>query len=241
MVQWILSSLKLRVIRLEGLILTATQLGHLDVAQCLHEQLQKQREVSACIRSPGVTPFARAALRGAILSGHLELAKFHVDQGYQLGSTLCWKVPYAVVSDNLVMMKWLRSHQLAGDTTVWLNGAASAGHLDIVKWIHKHIPEVAVIKEAMDGAAENGHLEMVQWLQENRKEDCAERWTIDDAAWSDHLAVVQHFTRFERYIVQHMRWTQLLRMGTSRSSSGCTRTARRRGWTRTTRGSGYTR
>ncbi|CAN0442462.1 unnamed protein product, partial [Discosporangium mesarthrocarpum] len=39
--------------------------------------------------------------------------------------------------------------------------AAANGHLDVVKWLHKHRPSVGCTTNAMDSAAERGHLEVV--------------------------------------------------------------------------------
>ena len=44
------------------------------------------------------------------------------------------------------------------------------GHLEAVIWLDKHCPEVGCTEKALDGAASNGHLPVVRWLHENRRE-----------------------------------------------------------------------
>ncbi|CAN0063652.1 unnamed protein product [Choristocarpus tenellus] len=76
-----------------------------------------------------------------------------------------------------------------GCTTDAMDSAAAAGHLDVVKWLHKHRTEGAT-KAAMDWAAAKGHLQVVTWLHHNRKEGCtvsAMNW----AAEGGHLHVVK--------------------------------------------------
>ncbi|TYZ69093.1 hypothetical protein PybrP1_007495 [[Pythium] brassicae (nom. inval.)] len=128
------------------------------VVRYLREQLQKQTR--RCVRSSvlGASNSPGGALGDVILSGHFEVAKYLVDQGYQLGHTVDWEVPYYVVSGNLAIIKWLWTQQLAGDTTQWLGDAASAGHMDIVKWVHEHMPEDACVLDVMGRAASGGHL-----------------------------------------------------------------------------------
>ncbi|TYZ68360.1 hypothetical protein PybrP1_005387 [[Pythium] brassicae (nom. inval.)] len=142
-------------------------------------------------------PHFTEALSVAILSEHFEVAKYFVDKGYRLDRPYNWQIPYRVVSGNLAMIKWLRTHQLAGDRTPWLEDAASAGHLDIVKWIHVNMPEDTSTKEAMNGAASGGHLEVVKWLHENRSEGSSKR-AMTGAATNAHLEVVDWLHEYRR-------------------------------------------
>ncbi|TYZ52111.1 hypothetical protein PybrP1_003934, partial [[Pythium] brassicae (nom. inval.)] len=169
----------------------AARRGHLEAVQCLLEQFQKQTRPRTWSRVPGKTWSSEEALGAAILSGHFEIAKYLVDHDYhQPGRAVYRQVPYDAVSGNLAMIKWLRDQQLAGKTTHWLDGAASVGHLDIIKWIHENMPKDASTPDAMNGAASGGHLEVVQWLHENRREGCTTH-AMNNAAKNDHLKVLQ--------------------------------------------------
>jgi hypothetical protein len=62
-------------------------------------------------------------------------------------------------------------------TTLAMDSAAEAGHLDVVKWLHENRRE-GCTTAAMDRAANYGHLDVVQWLNSNRSEGCT------SAAWN---------------------------------------------------------
>jgi hypothetical protein len=58
--------------------------------------------------------------------------------------------------------------------------AAGKGHLEVVKWLHKHRSEGCTTK-AMDRAARHGHFEVLRWLHKNRSEGCSEnvlKWAV---------------------------------------------------------------
>ncbi|KAG6963682.1 hypothetical protein JG688_00008062 [Phytophthora aleatoria] len=61
-----------------------------------------------------------------------------------------------------------------------MDGAASGGHLDVVKWLHTRRSEGCTM-HAMNGAASGGHVEVVKWLHSNRQTEVRaarqQRWT----------------------------------------------------------------
>ncbi|TYZ63851.1 hypothetical protein PybrP1_000467 [[Pythium] brassicae (nom. inval.)] len=132
------------------------------LSHCLLEQLHKQQRQCARSHAPDASDEEGGALGVAILCRHFEVAKYLDNHGYRLGRVPRWVVPYHVVSGNLAMIKWLRAQKLAGDTTHWPCGAASCGHLEIVKWIHEHMSEDSCTTRAIDSPASGGHLEVVQ-------------------------------------------------------------------------------
>ncbi|CAN0433508.1 unnamed protein product, partial [Ectocarpus fasciculatus] len=68
------------------------------------------------------------------------------------------------------IVKFLEEHRREGSCTRFaMNGAAAAGNMEVVKWLHDNRTE-GCTEKAMDGAAANGHLEMVEWLHNNRQE-----------------------------------------------------------------------
>ncbi|CAN0278508.1 unnamed protein product, partial [Ectocarpus sp. 13 AM-2016] len=100
-----------------------------------------------------------------------------------------------------------------------MDGAAAAGHLDMVVWLHEH--GGACTTDAMDLAARGGHLDVVQvgycidsgssdgpfpslcicvcgikqqlqWLHDTRTEGCSDA-ALALAAGRGHLATVQWF------------------------------------------------
>ncbi|CBJ49183.1 pyridoxamine 5\'-phosphate oxidase [Ectocarpus siliculosus] len=71
-----------------------------------------------------------------------------------------------------------------------MDGAAAAGHLDMVVWLHEQ--GGACTTDAMDLAARGGHLDIVQWLHDTRTEGCSDA-ALALAAGRGHLATVQWF------------------------------------------------
>jgi hypothetical protein len=85
--------------------------------------------------------------------------------------------------------------------------AASEGHLEILKWLHKNTVQKnkknirnprekteGCSTDAMDAAASEGHLDVVKWLHENRTEGCT-KYAMDEAARNGHLDVIKWFAR----------------------------------------------
>ncbi|KAG7380732.1 hypothetical protein PHYPSEUDO_006822 [Phytophthora pseudosyringae] len=73
-------------------------------------------------------------------------------------------------------------------STAALDGAASNGHLSVVKWLHKNRAE-GCTTAAMDEAATNGHFSTVLWLHCNRGEGCTTA-AVNGAAGNGFLLVV---------------------------------------------------
>ncbi|TYZ61466.1 hypothetical protein PybrP1_004674 [[Pythium] brassicae (nom. inval.)] len=98
-----------------------------------------------------------------------------------------------------------------------MDGAAGAGRLDIVQWLHEHRPEGCSAK-VMYNAVANGHLEIgggfldvAQWLHAYRAEGCSKA-AMDGAAANGHLHVVKwlHANRSEGYSTEAMDLTNSL-------------------------------
>lgn len=72
--------------------------------------------------------------------------------------------------ENLTITEWIRDHGYTFPASM-MGTAASAGNLELVRFLHDHGNE-GCTAEAMDSAASNGHLEVVQFLHANRQEGC---------------------------------------------------------------------
>ncbi|EEY57369.1 uncharacterized protein PITG_11220 [Phytophthora infestans T30-4] len=91
-------------------------------------------------------------------------------------------------------------------TSKAMNGAASNGHVETVKWLHEYRDEGCTM-DAMNKAAWNGHLAAVIWLNDNRTEGCTQQ-AMNMAAKGGHLDVVQflHENRTEGCTYNAMDW-----------------------------------
>ncbi|TMW69293.1 hypothetical protein Poli38472_001449 [Pythium oligandrum] len=91
-----------------------------------------------------------------------------------------------------------------------MHQAAEHGHVDIVRFLHKHT-NVECTTDAMDLAAANGHLEVVEFLHHHRSEGCTTR-AMDEAAKQGYLNVVKflHDHRSERCTTSAMDCTTSL-------------------------------
>ncbi|TYZ68356.1 hypothetical protein PybrP1_005383, partial [[Pythium] brassicae (nom. inval.)] len=197
--------------RPESLLFGAASRGDLEVVKFLREQLQKQLRQCAPRRVLEASKLSGRSLGVAILSGHFEVAKYLVDQGYQFVRSDMWewmKIPGSTVQ--FLLDTWKSSSGSTstipeGKCTVdAMDGAAKSGHLEVVRWFQDNRSE-GCTTQAMDGAAQNGHLEIVQWLHANRTEGCSTS-AIDGAARNGHLAVVKwlHANRSEGCTTQAM-------------------------------------
>ncbi|EGZ24389.1 hypothetical protein PHYSODRAFT_487528 [Phytophthora sojae] len=103
----------------------------------------------------------------------------------------------AASNGHLGMVKWLDEDRDDGCTGDAMNRAAWNGHLEVVKWLHEHRTE-GCTQQAMNMAAKGGHLEIVQFLHEQRREGCTYN-AMDWAAHENHLEIVQwlHANRTE--------------------------------------------
>lgn len=168
----------------------AASSGHLGVVQFLCDERRRRQSRGAENWLLGVSQLSRTELLGAaVRSGHFGVAKYLVAQGYVFNWRSVELLRYDAVSGNLAMIEWLCT-QSKGIKTHWLDDAATAGHLEIVKWIHEHLPEDRCTANAMNVAASGGHLDVVQWLHENRSEGCTVQ-AMNDAATNGHLEIVQ--------------------------------------------------
>jgi ankyrin repeat protein len=161
----------------------ACELGHLEVARCLLTNFEELKvphgpSIVMCSSSRGgqlamvrwiyelygrknVDDFfyeveGKTALEAAAENGHLEVVQFlqRIDVTLE---TEREKKP--LVFDYPMC------------STKAMDGAAGAGHLAVVKWLHTNRSE-GCTTAAMDEAAANGHWDVVKWLHFNRFEGC---------------------------------------------------------------------
>lgn len=95
----------------------------------------------------------------------------------------------AAFAGHLAVVKWLHRNRSEGCTAHAMDSAAACGHLDIVKWLHRNRSE-GCTTAAMDTAAAGGHLRVLQWLDANRKEGCSSV-AMNFAVFNGHLRIVQ--------------------------------------------------
>ncbi|EFA82890.1 hypothetical protein PPL_03668 [Heterostelium album PN500] len=82
-----------------------------------------------------------------------------------------------------------RFYSLIQPNSLTVFEAAKSGSLPIVKYLHGRGSHFSIV--AVDGAAGAGHLDIVKFLLENRTESCTVR-AIDDSATNGHLEVVRY-------------------------------------------------
>lgn len=95
----------------------------------------------------------------------------------------------AATGGHLDVVKYLHEHRCHGCTTDAMDLAAKNGHLDVVQFLDNYRDE-GCTTNAMDDAASAGHLDIVRYLHENRTEGCTTK-AIDAAARNGHLAVIK--------------------------------------------------
>ncbi|KAG6963134.1 hypothetical protein JG688_00008284, partial [Phytophthora aleatoria] len=96
----------------------------------------------------------------------------------------------------------------------WTFGAASNGHLEVVKWLHANSNE-GCTTFAMSAAAANGHLEVVKGLHANRSEGCWEN--VLDSVASQYFRVADDSAFSLKGTSNRTRWLKT----SSQLSSGC--------------------
>lgn len=165
----------------------AAQCGHLEVVSWLHGHRTQSQLSTTALDFTGV--WDQRVLLNTILAGHFEVAQFLVSKGYPLVIDRYRHVGLSASWGNLEMIRWLLTIPEAKRSTGWIDGAAGAGHLHMVKWAHKNLKNDRCSENAMDNAATNGHLEVIKWLHENRTEGCTTR-AMDGAAENGHLDTV---------------------------------------------------
>ncbi|EGZ28673.1 hypothetical protein PHYSODRAFT_420879, partial [Phytophthora sojae] len=99
----------------------------------------------------------------------------------------------AATYGHLDIMKWLHRHGFAF-TRELMNGAA------IVQWLHQHRNE-GCTHDAIDYAVHHGHTEVAQWLLQYRTEGCS-NWAMQLAIVGGHLGAAQWLHQNVE-----MRWT----------------------------------
>ncbi|OWY97148.1 hypothetical protein PHMEG_00032396, partial [Phytophthora megakarya] len=95
----------------------------------------------------------------------------------------------AASNGHLEVVKWLHESRAEGCTKHAMDGAATGGHLEVLKWLQQHRLE-GCSATAMDGAARNGHLDVIKWLHTNTTAGCTTK-AMDDAATYGYLDVVK--------------------------------------------------
>ncbi|KAF4316167.1 hypothetical protein BBO99_00008339 [Phytophthora kernoviae] len=133
------------------------------------------------------------AVEQAARNGQLEVLRWlkqHHDQVFwganELRHSLCKyqgvPVEDAAAAGHLKIVKWLHKSGVGIATPRAIDNAAAHGHLEVVKWLHRKKDRIeGCTVQAMDGAAAGGHLRIVKWLHTNRSEGCTEA-AMDGAA-----------------------------------------------------------
>jgi Ankyrin repeats (3 copies) len=103
-----------------------------------------------------------ATLSIAVRKGQLFLLKFlceycHIDECEEAYNLLT----EAVLSNHLDIVKFLCSQSIGHEMAIVY--AATAGHIDIVQWLHDHGPQRNALS-ALGMAARCGHMDVVQYL-----------------------------------------------------------------------------
>ena len=93
----------------------------------------------------------------------------------------------------LKFIVYYHQHSLGKWNSGIMDHAASYGHLDIVKFVHKTHSECCS-EWTVDLAARYGHLDIVKFLHENRNEGCT-KWAMDRAAANDHFNIVDFLNK----------------------------------------------
>ncbi len=131
------------------------EIGDLEGIKWLH-----QNRPEAC---------SQGAMDQAAAYGHLEIVTWLHYHRFEC----CSKH----TMDQIATIDYLENEKIDPDIGKWfrfedctqnaMDGAASNGHLEIVRWLHCHRSEGCTY-EAMNGAAANGHLKIVKWLYQNK-------------------------------------------------------------------------
>lgn len=153
--------------------------------------------------------YPNACLTEAICGQHGELAQWlHARFGLRRCSVP--DLVNAARSGNVELIRWvLLNLEVVNQNQLLyvIDGAASAGHLDVIQLLHDSFGEEKWSTDAMIMAAENGHLDVVIWLHEHRTEGCTS-YAMDGAARSGHLDILQwlHHNRSEGCSTLAMNW-----------------------------------
>jgi len=132
--------------------------------------------------------FTAEAMDGAATNGHLHVVKWLHETTSRGGDPM----GNSATSFMAVNQLW-NVVTVEKCTTAAIDGAATNGHLSVVKWLHKNRAE-GCTTVAMDGAARNGHFRVVAWLHCNRQEGCTTA-ALDGAASGGWLLLVDFLHR----------------------------------------------
>ncbi|KAL7751559.1 hypothetical protein RI367_003023 [Sorochytrium milnesiophthora] len=163
----------------------------------------------------GMAPRVRMALPmldTAVQKGSLAMVQWAFSKVSASLQGMLGSIDAAASAGNLEIVRWLNENTACRCTTQAMDRAAALGRLDIVQYLDQNREE-GCTTDAMDNAAAGGFLDVVGWLHEHRTEGCTTA-AMDAAAERGFLDVV-------RYLHEHR-------------SEGCTteamNAAAREGW-----------
>ncbi|KAJ8329748.1 hypothetical protein O5D80_001948 [Batrachochytrium dendrobatidis] len=160
-----------------------------------------------------------ASMDGAIMGGHVHIAKIildHHDGRILLDAS---SVNKALAVGTVEVVWWLiadhqesiRTHKAFRDIQ---DMCATHGQLNMLQYVVHHRIGHSLTHAAMDGAAANGHINVVEWIHVQSETGCIESLSMaaascnamDDAAANGHLDIVKflHYNRVEGCTVRAM-------------------------------------
>ncbi|KAG3242646.1 hypothetical protein PI124_g12527 [Phytophthora idaei] len=183
-------------------MLLAAQRGFIDVVQWLYEEYHADPAINLFWVYNDDEHKYVSVVDAAASNGHLEIVKYllqvgkeaaeNVEQQQQQKRRRTLEFSGGAFRET---PRYTHSGDLPHEPTMpsctkeAMDGAAAAGHLDVVNWLHVNRTE-GCTTDAMDLAALNGHLEVVQWLDAIRDEGCTTN-AMDEAATSGELTIVK--------------------------------------------------
>jgi hypothetical protein len=171
--EWVATVWNVYVI--QSLMTPAIRSGNLEVVKWLARQPGVNLSASGCDIEYAPAPLISWVLKNLEVENKESLAR---------------GINAAAGRNDLELVKLLHENSNGGScTTSAMDNAAKAGHLKIVKWLHKNRREGWTTK-AMDDAASGEHLDVVELLHENRREGCTTQ-AMDGAAKHGHLEIVK--------------------------------------------------
>jgi ankyrin repeat protein len=181
----------------ETMVAAAARGGQLSAVRWLHEHLQPLSELET-----------RRFFSSDVMVLAAESGNFAMVQWLHTLSTdgVCASFEPVVAASthgHLGIVEELIGYCSSPLTVDAMDGAATMGHLDIVRFLHAYgenasTPSACCSTLAMDQAATNGHLHVVEWLHANRSEGCTTA-AMDGAAEHGYSDVVRflHENRME--------------------------------------------
>ncbi|TYZ69511.1 hypothetical protein PybrP1_009366 [[Pythium] brassicae (nom. inval.)] len=106
-----------------------------------------------------------------------------------IGVSSKYAINAAAERGRLDVVTYLHAHIPGGCTPQAMNRAAAFGHIDVVKFLHAHRTE-GCTTSAMDSAAALGGIAMVKFLHTHRTEGCTSA-AMRNAAYGGHLEVIR--------------------------------------------------